>query len=75
MAGRASGVGFDKKVLIFTHRPILAGLVAASASITNAEEIQKILDAKELVGKGFRVFNCDGSNLIFSGTGNLTLEV
>ncbi len=55
--------GKKKKVLVFTHRPILAGLVAAASYITDAEGIQQILDAKELVGKGFRVFNCTNSGL------------
>lgn len=44
------------KVLIFTHRPILAGLVAATFGVTFAEGIQQRLDDKGLVGKGFRVF-------------------
>lgn len=53
----------EASVLVFTHRPILAGLVATSASITNPAGIKEILDAKELVGKGFRVFDYDGSLL------------
>lgn len=50
----------EKKVLVFTHRPILAGLIASASFITDAEGIQKILDAPELVGRGFRCFNYDG---------------
>lgn len=52
-----------KKVLVFTHRPILAGLIATSAYITDAKGIQEIFDAKELVGRGFRVFNYEGEIL------------
>lgn len=57
------GSAYEKKVLVFTHRPILAALVAAASHITDPAEIQKILDAKELVGKGLRVFNYNGQNL------------
>lgn len=57
----------DATVTVFTHRPILAGLVAASAYITDSEGIQQVLNAKELTGKGFRVLNFNG--------GRLTLEV
>ena len=52
-----------KKALVFTHRPVLAGLVASASCITDTEGIQKILDAKELVGRGFRVFSCTNSGL------------
>lgn len=60
-----NGMSFDeeemllvgKVVLVFTHRPILAGLVAAAAGITDAPGIQQILDDKALSGRGFRVFN------------------
>lgn len=52
-----------KKVLVFTHRPILAGLIATTCCITDNEGIQAILHAKELVGKGFRVFNCTNTTL------------
>ncbi|MDO8590446.1 MAG: histidine phosphatase family protein [bacterium] len=72
----SSGAGCGKKVLVFTHRPILAGLVAITASVTEAGGIQKILDDQKLTGRGFRVFSCDGSNMVFGcNAGNLTLEV
>lgn len=44
-------------ILVFSHRPILAGLVANSLGVTNTLGIQTILDDKTLVGKGYRVFS------------------
>lgn len=60
--GFTDGKEHLKKVLVFTHRSILAGLIAAAAYISDAEGIQKILDAKELPGKGFRVFDKTNSS-------------
>ena len=51
------------KVLVFSHRPILAGLVANAKGITNREGIQKILDDPDLTKNGFVVFNYDGNFL------------
>lgn len=53
----------EKMVLVFTHRPILAGLVAAASGVTYAKEIQRILDDKGLIGKGFRVFKVTNSDI------------
>lgn len=53
----------SRTVLVFSHRPILAGLVAKSRGITDAPGIQAILDDKALVKNGFTVFGFDGYNL------------
>lgn len=53
----------EKMVLVFTHRPILAGLVAAASDITDEEGIRTILNDKGLVGSGFRVFTFTGEKL------------
>ena len=63
VGAKGYGVLPPKRALVFTHRPILAGLVATASYIYDVEGIQAILDAKELVGKGFRVFNCTNSGL------------
>lgn len=46
-------------VLAFTHRPILAGLLATAAGVTDSKGIREILDSKELLGNGFRIFSYD----------------
>jgi broad specificity phosphatase PhoE len=46
----------EQKVLVFSHRPILAAMIAAAQGITDASGIQAILDDKTIVGPGFRVF-------------------
>src|SRR3989344_3633069 len=65
--GRIAGQGKNqppkKRVLVFTHRPILAGLVAAASAIIDAGGIQKILDDKGLLGRGFRVFTVTNSGI------------
>lgn len=56
----------ERKVLVFSHRPILAGLVAHAKGITDAPGIQTILDDPTLVKNGFVVFNYNGTNLILT---------
>ena len=53
----------EPKVLVFSHRPILAGLVAAAKKVTDPEGIQNLLDWPGLTKNGFVVFNYDGINL------------
>ncbi|MES2088217.1 MAG: hypothetical protein V4467_04485 [Patescibacteria group bacterium] len=44
------------RALVFTHRPILAGLVAVALGVTDTIGIQTILDQSTLAGNGFRKF-------------------
>lgn len=54
----------ERKVLVFSHRPILAGLVAVAKGITDAPGIQAVLDDPGLVKNGFVVFDYNCTNLI-----------
>lgn len=61
--GDCAMTSLGNKVLVFTHRPIIAGLVASAKSITDAEGIQNLLDWPGLTKNGFVVFNYDGTSL------------
>lgn len=47
----------DSTVMVFTHRPILAGLIASARGETNPERINALVYDKSLFGKGYRVFD------------------
>lgn len=64
--GRAISKLFDlqaKTVLIVSHRPIIAGLVAAARGVYDIDGLNAIVNDPALTKKGYVVFECDDGKL------------
>jgi broad specificity phosphatase PhoE len=53
----------DYNVLVVSHRPVIAAMVALAQGITDAAGIQAVLDDPTLTKDGYIVFNYDGETL------------
>lgn len=53
----------DCNVLIVSHRPVIAALVAAATGITDIDGINAIVNDKNLVGDGYRILDYTGGEL------------
>lgn len=51
------------RILVVSHRPIIAGLVGAAQGVTDLDGLNKIVNDPTLTKKGFVVFNYDGRTL------------